>query len=377
MARKTQPKPSSPTAEKRPPPSVSTAVVGGRTDDEDDPLAALAAVRQNDVLHIQRLWPPSDAGWLGDVDLPPGGIDDLYQLIADQFGGGRYSLRIKRRRADNNGLPFTSIAAKITIAGPPKSQVPEQHYAPQQNPAPIVVQSGGSGSEQLQAQLLGMLGKLVQSGGGNGTNLAELAKVIFQATNVSQAKNDSLGELEKMLGLWSKMSKVFAPRTASDSEPSASPLAGLLGGGGGQLENILITKILGGLGGGAPPVQQPPAIPPAPSPAHCWHPTHGWFVPANLAPKPAPPPPAPPSPPPSETAASKPRLVEVDDDDAPLTADELAADIDQLDEAERDKLLSRLMQQQMAKIDPGEMQRIMNGGAVSVADSYPLTADEG
>lgn len=377
MARKTQPTKRPPNAEGTPDDGGTSAVGVRRNDDEDDPLSALAGIRSNDVLHIQRMWPPSSAGWLGDVELPPGGIDDLYQLIRDQYGGGRYSLRVKRKKPGNNGLPFTNITAKVTIAGAPKSGLDEPgHHAMQHAPAPVVIQGGG-GNEQLQTQMLGMLSRALQSGGGNGVNLAELAKVIFQATTVSQQRSDSIGDLERTLGLLAKMRNAFAPKTEPVAESNASPLAGLLGGGGGGLENMLIAKILGGLGGGQPaPQQPPPTIPPAPSPQHVFHPAHGWFVPPNLAPKSEPvtqhAAPRPASEPPS---VAGPRLVELDDD-APLTADEIEADIDQLDEAERERLLTRLMQAQLGKIDPAEMQRLMGGASPSIADAYPVTATE-
>ena len=348
-----------------------------RTDyDANDPLASLRSAHVTDRISITRSWPPQAAGWLDDVELPAGGIDDLPELIRSQYGGGRYQLQLKRKKPGVPGVPFTNICAQLQVAGTPRDPRAEAERAPQPMPAPVVIQ-GPPGSTDQSNQLLGLVIEAVRNGGGGATNLAELAKVILQATSVSQQRSNPLEGLEQMLGLWAKFRTVFAPNTDREPERESSPLSGLLGGmGGGQLEQLLLAKFLGGMGGGQP--QPAPQIPPPPSPRHVFHPQHGWFIPTTskqeqkpaAAQQPAPPQPPPASPPP------RPHLVETYDDE-PLTADEIADDIDQLSEAEQDKLLERLMQAKLGKMDPAIVQKVMAGagGGVSLDDSYPMAAD--
>jgi len=350
--------------------------------------------QDGDVISVTRTWPPPHDGWLDDIQMPPGGAEDIPVLLRERWGGGKYHVKVKRRRQGVPGLPFSKVHASFQIAGEPKSMRAEVVASPSAMMMPMPYQhqvAAPPPGADLQQSMMRLLESAVKTGGTQSTDLAALADVILRASSAGQRQSDSFGELERMLGMVVKLRTVFAPAERSDAEPIASSP---FGAGGDGLAQMLMAKFLGD--NNVSTNMQPPPVSrlgQPPSPDHVFHPRHGWIHPAQLVPTPArQPAAAAPTPGPAATTPTTRRPVEavpnptVDDTDdeaadeqPPMTADELAVELAVMSKAELDKILPVLLAKM--SIPAGLVERLQHAeqpgesSPVDVDTTYPLVAE--
>lgn len=318
--------------------------------------SALDHVKSGEMVSVKRTYPPGPgAGWLENMEVPPGGAGDLPELIQQRWGGGRFVLQSKVRTA-NNSVQFGKMCKTINIAGPPV--VPT---SVETNPAPapmqpFVVQAPPqAGGSQLQNQLLGLVTELSKQGNAS-VDVAGIANAMAQFAGVTQqqvpAPVSPMSQMGEMMGMFSKMQRMFdgRPEPAEQDDaalgnafgkymPIVEMFASKLAGGG-----------MGGLLGGPQQQQQQPPMPPPPTPHHVYHPTAGWVHPSQLQPRPQPPAQPPPRPPPQAAPPAE-GAVEVEPDheaggydETPFTAEELAGELDRMDPMQLAKLVPLISQ---------------------------------
>ncbi len=387
-----------------------------RTGDGDTPeenaSRMLSGLEIGTKIMVRRYHPSYAKGFCTTLDVPDGGGDEVIPLIQADFGGGTYSLQEQQRGADGR-YHFAGKGVLVDIAGEPthfgrKYAVggklePEQNPAlmPVQAAAPVVVHAPAPRDNGLQSQLLSMFGEMVKGGSAGGTDMSRLFEVLLTNQQQAPARSDSFGDLERVLGLVTKMTAMMgdraAPAAASDDE------GGFLGGGatGGMIEKLLLAKFMGG------DQQQQPAQPqanptmgPQPTPAHVWSPQLGWVHPGQLrrppqagqpvAPQPSPTPP-PAAPQPAAPQPTPPPAAEADtggddDEQAPLTAAEMTDEFQSMTDEERERFLPALLEG--FGLPPGMLATATDAIAkqaaaatpqnvVDIGAEYPATAKEG
>lgn len=354
-------------------------------DGEQDELAPFRDLGTGEIISVTRTSPIGPgSGWLDQIQVPAGGVDDLRSVIRDRWGGGQYLLQ-RKQRLKNGKVVWARKSARVQIAGSPKVAAAEPDPAAAPAVAPVVFQPPAQSQEPM-VRLVEALVQSVRAGQttpGQAFDLTKVAELIFQATQgqrPAEPPRDAFGELERMAKTMQRMREVFGVAEQSrDDDDDDGAFGGLLSGRrGAMLGEALLKRMLNDEQ--PSPNGQPMPMPPPPSPHHVYHPGRGWFLPpvsAPTGPGPTQNPTAPPaSPPPAEG------MVEDGDDEEPLTADDVIADIEDLEPAERDRLIPALLER--VGIDPSafadaakELEKNEQGSPsqIDLGESYPITSE--
>lgn len=350
-------------------------ISGNDLENETDPFAALGEKEDDEILQVERKSPLDAVGFMGEMTRPDN-VYDIKPEIARQWGGGTYLVR-RKGRVHNGKMVYRNGSIRLQIAGPSKD--PEGR--PLKNPgsassnAPIVFspppQNGGDINASVFKLLSDLLSKTVSkdAAGNPSVDFVGLVTALQGALQARPAADDPLGQFERSIALMGRMRKLWAPQADDDDDEGGGLLGGLLGGGkrSSMLEMLLMQKLMGadGLNGligtpkrqpnpgsampasGMPGVHSP--MPPIP-PGYVWHPQHG-LIPFPETPKvqnrpeqggnvvshP-------------ENGFSEPATNEPEIDDPP-TADDLIADLEDMDENEQGRFLAALAKKMGASDD--------------------------
>lgn len=264
----------------------------------DDTQLTFEELDPGELLNITRLAPVHNgmAGFLATIPVPPEGAAALPEILAENWGGGTYQIKRKRRCQDGK-IRFAKGSAIYQISGEPKQT--KQLVTVQQDPTPLAL-----------GQLVDAVGRLLNdrqpianvtsSQPQLGANLDIVGVIdklagVLRGVQQPQRTTSPLGELESMIGIWERMSKVFTPKTAPTPSPIVEDeddngLGRIL-----KLAGPVLERYLGAhagmppmnMGQNAPTVQnasvqQNPinsTMPPPPSANHVWHPHRGWHLP--------------------------------------------------------------------------------------------------
>lgn len=363
------------------PPGAGEAITAeAREPDELSGLDALEEALQElepgTILAVSRTEPRHARGFLEDMEISPQELAGIRGYLQRTWGGGKFKLQWKVRDA-TGAQKFARGCALFTIAGPPmfrgKRVLPDGTIEdppppPAANPAPPPVvyahpppQPGAA--RDYASELLGQLVPLVlNKADGSPLDVVQLVGAL-QNTLRTGSEPDPFGQVERTLGLLTKLRDTFGDGESERGEPEDS--GGLLGGltGNGGIEKLLLMKLLGehqqpqqqqappgwqmGPQGWQPAPQAPqaPQFPPAPP---GWRLTpQGWqrlhetpqahgeeldtIEPAAN--------PAPPTKPVVHEAQPE---LDDDDDDEPMTADEIAEEIANCTPAEQEAILAKM-----------------------------------
>ncbi len=355
-------------AKKTQPPKDSEEVSGGAGPENDvgqvDPWEALASLQVGDVVAVTRTWPSGrGAGHLGHIDIDPQRVEELPDLIKEQFGGGRYLLRWKKRGPDHAGLRFAQGSLPLQIAGDPKLPPSEPDTVTPTQTNPVLLQMPNQGqSSGTEQHLLNLLTGVIERVGGDASHvdvvgLVQALQQSLPSPQPAPAQNDLLGQAERMMLFFGKMQEFMA---------SMQPPAQSSGFGGSGIENLLLQKLLN-----SPQQQAPgPQIPPPPSPHHVFHPQHGWVLPQQM-PAQKPPAAANPQQPRTHAAEAETDDDDDDDDDVTLTPDDLVEALENMSEEEQRQFIqkaSAAWEKQMANGRPPS-------GGLDLSDSYPIAPE--
>ena len=304
----------------------------------------LSVLSPGHPLRLTRTWPLFCEGYLTGLEVPPGGIEGILEVVKTTYGGGQYRLQ-NTQQVPNGSIQFASGHVTFKIAGNPVSNGRE--YAPDGTPvasAPTPVgpptmfmpHPPAAGPNQTENRMLGMLQGALERAtvGGSGADLGGVVKAIKEMREMVPAPAepmDQFSQFDRFLGMMGKMQRLNAP--AADA--GAAEGGGMFGGG--MMEQMLIAKFMG-MGG--PQQNQPPVVPHPPQGYNGAPPTHGQYPghpqqpgpgPGQphtqpQQPQPNPPPPAQaPSPPPAAAEASSDN--DDDNDYEPITPDDVVEQI--------------------------------------------------
>lgn len=357
-------------------------------DTEEKPKGALEylqAAQAGEILQINRVAPQWCGGMLPSIEIPAETSAEAHELIAAEYGGGQYIIR-RKRRSDAGGVLYARGSAHLRIAGPPKFQgqvIADPAQTRSHDPmSPIVVQApttaaGSDLSTQLLALVQQSIARVTQPGAppSAATDLAGVITALAPLLRANQStpqNQDPFGMLDRLLAMADKLARLRAPAAATESSANE----GLLGLGSGSLENLLLSRFLGGQQAPpsmAPPVQtpqQPPWAVQAP-PGHVWHPERGW-IPYAAAPAahavPAPSPqPRTPNPAPEDNDGEE--YI-----DEPLTAQEIADDLLSREQSDMEALLKGVIER-IGEKRPELLGALMNGSKSGSASTSGVRLD--
>lgn len=332
-----------------------------------DPWDELTSLQAGDVVAVIRTWPSGTcAGHLGHIDIDPARVHELPELIKEQFGGGRFLIRWKKRGPDHAGLRFAKGSLPLQIAGEPKLPPGEQQQssAPA-SPTPLqLLQMPPSGASQsgTEQHLLNLLTGVIERVGGDASHVdvVGLIQALQQTLPTQQAapQTDLLGQAERMLLFFGKMQEFMGTMQQQPSSP--------LGGGG--IESMLLSKLMSD----PAPQQQAPPMPPPPSPQHVYHPRAGWVLPQQLVRTQVPPEDARKQRAEAETQEARADDDDDDDEDQPLSPEDLVAELSRMSEADQKRFI-------VAASGAFESQRDTapqtESAAVNLGATYPIQSE--
>lgn len=348
---------------------------GSSADTPQGALEYLQAASPGEILEVNRVLPQWCGGFLPPILVPEETAAEVHEILAAEYGGGTFRIRRKRRK-DDGKVVYCPGSAQLKIAGPPKfnGQILSDPNAPAQTRSqdpisPIVLHAptaaaGSDLSSQLLALVQQSIARVTQPGAppSAATDLAGVITALAPLLRANQStpqNQDPFGMLDRLLSMADKLARLRAPAAATESSASE----GLLGLGSGSLENLLLSRFLGGQQAPAPsmapPVQtmqQPPWAVQAP-PGHVWHPERGWIpyaaAPAAHAAPGAPSQPRTPNPAPEDTDGEE--YI-----DEPLTAQEIADDLLSREQSDMEALLKGVIER-IGEKRPELLGALMNG----------------
>lgn len=314
-----------------------------------DSLMDLSSANPGEMLVVHRISPQWCGGYLGYLTVPDEGIDDIHDLIKREYGGGLFRIR-RKSRSEGGRFVYRKGCAHVQIAGAPAVNgevisdptVQVRSHNPGSSSPIVIQQPTQAPASDLHTQLLGMVQQTLQRAmnGGSPNAVSDVAGIVKALAPLMQgaavhapaaaAAQDPWAMLDKALGMAVKLAKI---NPASESTAAASTES-LLGLGSPALEQMLISRFLGGQ---APqPQPQPMQGPPGAIPnGYVWHPQHGLLPwppqPQAAAPISQAAPAVAPTPAPAHvqnpTPAPAPAEFEEAGEYEPLTEDEIADDL--------------------------------------------------
>lgn len=312
-----------------------------------DPLAAiLESLDSKARVSVERTSPSWAKGWLGDLEVPAGDEGELLDVLKGSYGGGTYTLRLKKQRPDGRRV-FVHGVANITIAGQPMIDgvvMTAAGPATQQAQAAPVVQylpPTAQNSDVMNALINLLTQRQNQPNGAPLQGVPELVSALNSAAHPPAP--DPLAGLERTIGLLSKARSLFGDGNHQNDDGIAVP------GMSGFDDTKLLAMLLGNQQQQQHHPQQPFGYAPQPQPQAAPQGHYHWNGQAydwRLGP---PPPPAPPPPPngqpmpnPQPPPAPPPQAQQDDDDDEPYTPDDVLAGVRELTDAQKLEVIARL-----------------------------------
>lgn len=299
----------------------------------DAPLAdALADLAPGTLIVVSRLSPSHAKGYLETVTLPEGGALELVDMVKASWGGGTFTLQPRRRNVANGRTQFAGGGRQITIAGPPlyhgTPYGPDGRVAsaiapaPAPAPAPVVMAPASGALEGRLLQILERFIPAAAAGKGSMSDLAELGRVINEARAsvmpaIAAAPSvDVMAEMERQVQMFARLRKLFGERDYEEAPAAPSD----------PMQQIMMAFLSRQMGGDPSMMMGRPMMPPPPQPQSQSQVVH--------------------EPPPQPQPNPAPRPAATVDEDAPLSADEIADELDELEPSERAKILGEVFQRQ-------------------------------
>lgn len=231
-------------------------------------LDDLRKLSPGEHIMLSRSSPSYAAGFLDHLIVTNDGVGDILSEIRESWGGGIFTLRPKIRAANGRLLFAAGRSISVQIAGEPLFNGRKYNNGvlePQSISAqPVVVQTGSSQkSDELQSQLLGIIQSTFanQSAKGGNVDIVGLVGALQEVLRGGQNERpqDSFGDIDRSLGLISKLQQMFGgnvkvPEESSEDTSDAFSFGNM------SLEKLLMFKLLGsdmgGMMGGGPPMWQ-------------------------------------------------------------------------------------------------------------------------